>query len=161
MSARLAEWAAIAFFAALVALVFQQIATSMTDQGIASGGPYDNAASYPRNIAILMLALLAVQLVRDLISRSEPLEEASPRPAVGRAVGLLVIFAVYLISLDWLGYHLSTTPMAVAVMWLCGARNPVKIIGLALAMAFALAFIFDRILNVVLPLGAFKVSIPW
>ena len=161
ISAKLAEWVSIAFFAALGALVFQQIATSMAEQGIASGGPYDNAASYPRSIAILMLVLLAMQLAGNFASKnSEPEEMASPA-ALRRAIGLLVIFAAYLVCLDWLGYHLSTAPMAAAVMWLCGLRNPVWMIGLALAMAFVLALIFEKLLNVVLPGGVFSLNIPW
>lgn len=161
MSARLAEWVAIAFFAVLGALVFQQIATSMAEQGIASGGPYDNAASYPRNIAILMLALLAVQLIRDLAFRGEDASEAVSETGLQRSVALLVIFAIYLVSLDWLGYHISTTPMAAAVMWICGLRNIVKAVGFALCMAFILAFAFEKILNVVLPGGIFGLNIPW
>ncbi|MXY32803.1 MAG: tripartite tricarboxylate transporter TctB family protein [Boseongicola sp. SB0664_bin_43] len=161
MSARLAEWVAIAFFAALGALVFQQVATSMAEQGIASGGPYDNAASYPRNIAILMLALLAVQLVRDLLFKSDQPIETASLPAVRRAVGLLAVFAIYLVCLDWLGYHLSTTPMAMAVMWLCGARNLPNIVSIALGMAFVMAFAFEKVLNVVLPGGIFGLNIPW
>jgi len=137
VSAKLAEWLGLAFFAGLGALVFQQIATSMAEQGIASGGPYDNAASYPRNVAILMLALLAIQLVRDLLlARGEEPAEAATHAGLRRAVGLLAVFAVYLVCLNWFGYHLSTAPMAAAVMFLCGARNMGFVIGLALAMAF-------------------------
>lgn len=69
MSKRKSEWLAIAFFAVLVALVFQQIATSMNEQGIASGGPYDNAASYPRSIAIFLGAMLLVQVITLLLKR--------------------------------------------------------------------------------------------
>ena len=162
-SAKHAEWVAIGFFAALGALVFQQIATSMAEQGIASGGPYDNAASYPRNIAILMLALLAVQLVRELMrfGGSAELDEAPSQAGLRRAVGLLLVFVTYLFCLDWFGYHLSTAPMAAIVMLLCGLRNPIKIIGLALAMSLVLAFVFEKILNVVLPIGIFGLTIPW
>ncbi len=163
MSAKLAEWVAFAFFAALGALVFQQIATSMAEQGIASGGPYDNAASYPRGITILMLVLLAVQLVRDLFLKKEedapevPTEESGLR----RAIGLIVVFALYLFCLDWFGYYLSTAPLAAAVMWLCGARKITTIVVSALGMAFTLALVFEKILNVVLPGGMFGVHIPW
>lgn len=163
ISAKLAEWLGLAFFAGLGLLVFQQIATSMAEQGIASGGPYDNAASYPRGIAILMLVLLAVQLVRTLTLAESGHEQAEPPSleALRRSVGLLVIFAVYLLCLNWFGYHLSTAPLAAAVMLLCGVRNIGFVIGLALVMSFVLAFIFEKILNVVLPGGMFGLNIPW
>ncbi|MEL6564712.1 MAG: tripartite tricarboxylate transporter TctB family protein [Pseudomonadota bacterium] len=161
MSTKGAEWVALAFFGALVVLVFQQIATSMSEQGIASGGPYDNAASYPRNVAIFMMGLLAVQLVRASFVNSEPQSEPPTAAGFRRGVGLLLIFALYLACLNWLGYHLSTTPMAATVMWLCGLRNIGKALGVALVMAFSLAFAFEKILNVVLPGGVLGLNIPW
>ncbi|APX13014.1 tripartite tricarboxylate transporter TctB family protein [Tateyamaria omphalii] len=161
MSSKGAEWAALAFFGALVALVFQQIATSMSEQGIASGGPYDNAASYPRSVAVFMMGLLAVQLVRASFLDTEPQSELRTVAGFRRSVGLLAVFALYLACLNWLGYHLSTTPMAAAVMWLCGLRNVVKAVGVAFILAFSLAFAFEKILNVVLPSGVFSLNIPW
>ena len=161
MSTRHAEWVAVAFFAALAALVFQQIATSMAEQGIASGGPYDNAASYPRNIAILVIGLLGVQLIQLMLARSDGQVETETGTRPQQAIKLLVVFAVYLACLDWLGYHLSTAPMAAAVMWLCGARSAGRILAVALGMAFVMAFAFEKILNVVLPGGIFGLNIPW
>ena len=68
MITRYLSWLVALFFAVIIALVFQQIATSMTEQGIASGGPYDNAASYPRAIAIIIGVLIALQLVSERIT---------------------------------------------------------------------------------------------
>ncbi len=161
LSAKLAEWTVLAFFAGLGALVFQQIATSMAEQGIASGGPYDNAASYPRSIAILMLGLLAVQLVRSFTSSDADQSETTSPAALRRSAGLLVIFTAYLICLGWLGYHLATAPMVAAVMMVCGARNVGIIVGFALSLAFVLAFVFEKVLNVVLPGGIFGLNISW
>ena len=39
------ELCVIIFFAFVIAVVFQQIFTSLAEQGIATGGPYDNAAA--------------------------------------------------------------------------------------------------------------------
>lgn len=161
MSARFAEWVALAFFGALVALVFQQVATSMSEQGIASGGPYDNAASYPRGIAVFMAVLGAVQLIRAWLLKNNVRQAPVPIAGMQRSAGLLVIFAIYLGCLNWIGYHLATTPMAAAVMWLCGLRNVLKAFGIAFVMAFCLAFAFEKILNVVLPGGVFGLNIPW
>ena len=156
-----AEWLVVLFFSVLIAIVFYEIATSMTEQGIASGGPYDNAAAYPRAIAIFIGALVALQVVVNLFSNSNGSSLALSGEARFRAGGLLVVFAIYLGCLDWLGYHLTTTPMAIAVMWLCGGRNLGKLLLIALGMAFALALAFEKILNVVLPGGFFGLNIPW
>lgn len=166
MSKRKSEWLAIAFFAVLVALVFQQIATSMNEQGIASGGPYDNAASYPRSIAIFLGAMLLVQVITLLLKRPASPMTAGPRSAeqirgTRRGATLLLVFGGYLLCLNWLGYHLSTAPIALIVMLLCGARFSTRLVLLSLTMAFGLAFAFEKILSVVLPGGAFGLNIPW
>ncbi|WP_299476254.1 tripartite tricarboxylate transporter TctB family protein [uncultured Roseibium sp.] len=149
-----------AFFAVIVGIVFQQIHTSMHEQGIASGGPYDNAAAYPRAVAIAIAALVLVQLLADFISdRKETMR--LPPDAFKRAVGLLVVFAVYLCCLGPLGYHLTTTPMVFAIMFICGARQFGKMLIAALVMSFGFAFVFEKFLNVVLPGGVFRLNIPW
>lgn len=153
-------WLIVLFFAIIIALVFQQISTSMVEQGIASGGPYDNAASYPRAIAIIAGVLVALLLVNEYFNSTPQPETLSPG-GMRRAIGLLVVFAVYLSLLAWLGYHLMTTPMVFAIMWIGGGRAVGKLLVAALTMSFVLAFIFENFLNVVLPGGVFRLNIPW
>ncbi len=154
------SWLIALFFAIIIALVFQQIATSMTEQGIASGGPYDNAAAYPRAVAIIIGVLITLQLVIERITSAHQPEPLAP-DAMRRAIGLLAVFAVYLGLLGWLGYHLTTTPMVFAIMWIGGGRNIGKLLIAALLMSFVFAFIFENFLNVVLPGGVFRLNIPW
>lgn len=152
-------WVVAAFFALIVALVFQQIATSMTEQGIASGGPYDNAADYPRTVAIFIGLLIGIQLIADNFSQvTEPVPDSI---SLKRPIALLVIFALYLVALSPFGYHLTTTPMVFAIMWVCGARQIGRLIIAAIAMSFGFAFIFEKFLNVVLPGGMFGLNIAW
>ena len=149
-----------AFFAIIVAIVFQQINTSMHEQGIASGGPYDNAAAYPRTIAIIIAGLVIVQILIEFLSKHH--KEINLEPdAYKRAFGLLIVFAIYLGCLGWLGYHLTTTPMVFAVMMICGARQFGRMLLAALFMSFGFAFVFEKFLNVVLPGGIFSLNIPW
>ncbi len=71
INARLVAEAVVAVvFLIIVATVFQQIATDMTDQGIASGGAYNNAAGYPRALAIAIAVLLAMRLVLGALWRN-------------------------------------------------------------------------------------------
>ena len=161
LTRKLAEWLVVAFFLVLIATVFQQIATSMTEQGIASGGPYDNAAAYPRAVAIFMGCLLALSI---LIGRLFPDLDETPGLSVEkirRPALLLVIFAIYLWALGYLGYHLATPPMLMALMILGGLRRPLEIILVSFAVSFFLAFVFEVFLKIVLPGGIFALNIPW
>ena len=45
---------ALGFFVAVIIAVLWQIETNFKEQGIASGGPYDNAASFPRAVVFLL-----------------------------------------------------------------------------------------------------------
>ncbi|MEM7464352.1 MAG: tripartite tricarboxylate transporter TctB family protein [Pseudomonadota bacterium] len=157
------NWLVILFLSVVIAVVFQQIFTSMTEQGIASGGPYDNAAAYPKLIAILIGVLIALQFV---LSQFRSAENESDEIFVNiadlrRPAVLLLIFAVYLTLLGILGYHLTTTPMIVSVMILCGMRFSWTTVGAALVISFVLAYAFEVYLKVVLPGGIFGLNIPW
>lgn len=157
-----AEWLVVVFFVVLIATVFQQISTSMTEQGIASGGPYDNAAAYPKAIAIMVACLLGLLvaagwLVPDTTDPSDSYSlDALRRPAL-----LLAIFAVYLWSLGYFGYHLSTPPMLMAILVLGGLRRPLEILAVAFGVSLFLAFVFEVFLKIVLPGGIFALNIPW
>lgn len=162
------------FFLVVIAIVFQQIATSMTEQGIASGSPYDNAASYPRAVAIIILGLLAMQYALSHIilpwlrrrqgwsaAEAQPDTRETPLAALVKPAILLVIFALYLGLLGWLGYHLTTAPMIMAVMLLCGVRSVKSVLVAGIGIATALAFLFEYFLKIVLPGGIFALNIPW
>lgn len=156
-------WLIAAFFAGIVAIVFQQIHTSMTEQGIASGGPYDNGAAYPRAVAIAIAVLFILQMITDYIMRTgnRAGEVIADPTELRRPVLLLVIFGVYLGLLDTLGYHLTTAPMILLVTLLCGARSLWKLVAVALFAAFSLAYVFENFLNIVLPGGIFHLNIAW
>ncbi|WP_319533026.1 tripartite tricarboxylate transporter TctB family protein [uncultured Cohaesibacter sp.] len=156
---------AFVFLLLLVGLVFQQIMTSFEEQGIASGGPYDNSASYPRAVAIIIAALLVVQFVKRLAlpddGQQAEGDEIIDVASLKRPAALLVIFGIYLTLLGSLGYHLTTTPMMFAIMALCGMRS---FLGMALssaALSFLFAYLFENYLNIVLPGGMFGLNIPW
>lgn len=167
MGERVANWLAVLFFAIVIGVVFQQIMTSMTEQGIATGGPYNNAAAYPRAVAIIIGALVLLQLVVSLWSRnrySTTNHQSSDQitaSALLKPALLLALFALYLAVLPRLGYHLATTPMLMAVMALCGVRKLSVLATVALGIAFVFAFLFEYYLNIVLPGGVFALNIPW
>nr|WP_306267798.1 tripartite tricarboxylate transporter TctB family protein [Pararhizobium sp. IMCC3301] len=159
---KLMNWLAIVFFAAVIAVVFQQIYTSMTEQGIASGGPYDNAAAYPRAVALIIALLLAIQAAIIWFRKMPQVSKASVSlSALYRPAALLGIFALYLGLLGVFGYHLTTTPMIVALLVVCGLSLSVRPVLIALVISFGLAYFFEAHLKVVLPGGIYGLNIPW
>ncbi|WP_010140856.1 tripartite tricarboxylate transporter TctB family protein [Oceanicola sp. S124] len=159
-----AEWLVTLLFVGVVALVFQQAATDMARQGIASGGPYDNAAAYPKAIAALLGGMVALQLaLRLLRARSDEGPDAPgvPLRALLRPALMVAIFALYLGSLAPLGYHLTTPLMLAALMLLAGIRNPVAILVPALLISLGFSFVFEAWLKIVLPGGFLHLNIPW
>lgn|GEM_PF-754095 len=167
-SSRTLNFIALGFLLVVIVTVFWQIGTDLKEQGIASGGPYDNAAAYPRTVAIFIGVLLVLQLAIELLkekaaSQKEALEAAEniQAPDLRRSGMMLAIFAVYVMVLTTIGYHLTTAPMICAIMWICGMRNTVKIAISSVAIATGFAFIFEVFLNVVLPLGIWDIFIPW
>ncbi|WP_298937635.1 tripartite tricarboxylate transporter TctB family protein [uncultured Ruegeria sp.] len=160
VTAKTLQYLVYGFLAVIVAIVFQQINTSMTEQGIASGGPYNNGAAYPRSVAIAIMVLMVGQFFVDRFA--VPTEDAPVNTSdLRRPVLLLIVFAIYLGVLKTLGYHLTTTPLIFAIMLICGARNLLKLALVALTMSFVFAFIFEKFLNVVLPGGIFSLNIAW
>ena len=161
-STRFLNLAALGFFLAVIVTVFWQIETDFKEQGIASGGPYDNAASFPRAIAIFVGFLLLFQLAVELLkSKAVTQVDDVETSDLGRAAMMLVVFAVYLMVLTTIGYHLATAPMICAIMWICGMRNVLKLAVASVAIATGFAFVFEVFLNVVLPLGIWDIFIPW
>ena len=193
MPRKSADYLCIIIFLLVIATVFQQIATSMTEQGIASGGPYDNAASYPRSLAIIIGFLLVAYVVSIFFASNsgpdEPLEQETVAPdltahdvalqaakqssesipdntqsaqiSTVRGIGLLVVFAFYLLLLPQLGYQLSTPIMLGAVLLLAGSRRVLSIVVFSIAVSLGISFVFEVFLNVVLPGGVFSMNIPW
>ena len=159
----LADLLAALFLAAICGIVFQQIATSFVRQGMAGGTPYDDAASYPRAVAVVVLALLVVALVQAFGRRDDAIpDEAPPRWAVlVRPAALVAVFALYLAGLGLVGYSLATPPAVYAMMKVAGARRNGRVALVAVASMLATAIMFEEGLNVVLPGGAINWNLHW
>ncbi|MCT7378156.1 tripartite tricarboxylate transporter TctB family protein [Chelativorans salis] len=152
------DWIAWAIFAAIPAVIFWQSATSLAEQDAASGGPMENAALYPRIVASIMAVLaaaLALRLVLGRVQQRSPLEaRAGTRPALV-ATG---VFTIYLIVLPYAGFHLATPVLCFLLFWLLGI-GPVAALAGGIGLSLATAFVFEGLLNVVLPVGAFNIAL--
>lgn len=162
-----AEGVVAVVFLTIVAIVFQQIATNMADQGIASGGAYNDAASYPRALAIAIALLLATRFglaaLRYRRGVAVPIDDeaAALGAKAGRATSLVGLFALYLLGLGTLGYLVSSFFLVTAVLVLCGERKPVRLLVVPLIVTFGLSVVFGGLLTVVLPRGDFGIALPW
>lgn len=163
----IAEGVAAAVFLTVVAIVFQQIATDMADQGIASGGAYNDAASYPRALAIAIAILLATQFGLGMLRRrrgeAQPMNEDAEALGANavRATALFGLFALYIVGLGTLGYLISSLILVPAVLALCGERKLLWLIVIPLIVTFGLSAVFGGLVNVVLPRGDFGIALPW
>ena len=154
--------AALGFFVTVITIVFWQIQTDFKEQGIASGGPYDNAASFPAAVAFIIGILLLIQFAIDQAQQEQILmKEDLEIFDLVRAGLMLAVFSIYLLVLTSIGYHLATAPMIFAIMCICGMRRLIKLFFTSIAIATTAAFVFEVFLNVVLPLGIWTVYIPW
>lgn len=158
---RFSEWSAVALMLVLVALVFQQIRDVLGPAGMAEGGPYDNAAAYPRGVAILLLGLVVLQIVFQAVAhRRSRGEELAPRHLL-RPAAVILIFGLYLGVLGTLGFHLTSAPMMFAIMLACGWRRWWQMAFASVGISFGVAWFFESQLDVVLPGGIFNLNIPW
>lgn len=151
------EWAAWLMFAAIPAFIFWQAATSLEEQGAASGGPLENAALYPRVIAGLMSSVVVVQFVRILFRRTNPPQEEQQLDTA-RALGVTALFILYLIGLPSIGFHILTPILCVIMMRSLGLPWWRACVG-ALALWLVCSFVFEGLLNVVLPVGMFNLAL--
>ena len=126
--------------------------------------PYQAAFSYepvgPRAYPLLMLGLMAIALLY-LAIRPTPIVRKDDEPELDRAslikiglcTGLLLVFAA---TFESLGFILSSTLIGIPMARLFGGRwlPSAVIVGL---MSIALYLLFDRAMDVPLPLGLLDV----
>lgn len=152
------DWVAWAFFASIPAVIFWDSATSLERQGVASGGPMQNAAFFPRIVASIMTVLVAwqaVRLLRGRVRQKSPFHKLDGTPL---ALIVTALFVVYLVLLPYAGFHIATPIMCVVFFMLLGL-SPVPAAAGAVALWLSTAFVFEGALNVILPVGVFNIAI--
>lgn len=154
-------------FLAVSLLVFEQILTSFAEQGAASGGALQNAALYPGLLAGVLALLALVQVVK-LLGRGRPEE---PGPAGGgpeaaapgqaewrKAAVCTAAFFAYVVLLHPLGYHLTTPVLLFVLYRTLGEKGVVRVAFYAVGTSLIASFFFERLLDVILPVGRFGVG---
>lgn len=162
------EWLILAGFAALGAFVFAQIATSLTDQGAASGDALYNAALVPRVVTITMLGLGLFVALRLILGRGADATDAQaatppePMRKLRRMQGgIILLIAAYLLLLEPLGFAIATTLGIGAMFAVLGVRPMWAAFLTGAGLMLVVAFIFEGLLKVVLPVGFTGVTLPF
>ena len=159
------EWYVLAFILLIVAVVFWQIYAVMTPAGIASGGALENAAAYPRGLAIILGILVILRSVAKIIeSKKQEVSESETSISwysMRTSILLLVVFTLYLLGLGKLGYHIMTPIFLIIILFLVGEKNWLKILLFSVICSLSIAFVFEVLLKIVLPGGVFRINIPW
>ncbi|MGY3437597.1 MULTISPECIES: tripartite tricarboxylate transporter TctB family protein [unclassified Marinovum] len=150
------EWALLAVFTAVALFVHQQILGPLTDQGYASGDAVNNAALFPRLVANLILGLCALQLVQLLRRRvllSSEFRHGTTRDHALRCLVASAALVAYLLGLPLLGFYPATGAFLLALFLLLKARPIWMALLVAVLLTFAVGYVFEELLRVVLPQG--------
>lgn len=152
------DWIAWALFASVPALIFWQSATSLSEQGAAAGGPLENAAFYPRVIAALLGIAVAVHGVRLLFGRISSDIDPGQTSAGWLPYAISALFIIYLMVLPTVGFHILTPVLLLIMMSALGLPLRWAVPG-GIAVWLGASYVFEGMLNVVLPVGIFNLSI--
>lgn len=158
MSDKLGQLVFILVLTAIPVFVFYDIGTRFAAEGVNTGSAENNAAMYPRLVAILMAGLLAIQAVRTFLLPSD--EGAMPDlPEFvrkhARAIVVFFIFLAYLWAFRWIGFVYATPVFLFLTQIALGYRNIAGLIVYPIGVTAGVYFAFSKILNLALPAGDF------
>lgn len=147
----------------LFSVVYIQAARQIEDSLLAD--PV-GASGVPVAIGGLMALASVALILKGLLSArnsvppdTDGAEAPSLRPHA-LAAGLLVILALYLMALPWLGYVVAVGLMAAAVAWFAGGRQAPVLVGFAVLTGPLLWLVFDLALRVRMPAGVWRTFFP-
>ncbi|WP_340607815.1 tripartite tricarboxylate transporter TctB family protein [Xenorhabdus bharatensis] len=118
--------------------------------GIHSEYSYEPLGPRPFPIAIISLMILCALLL--LFRKPEIVDWPVPQTLL-RLFLLVTSLIFYAGTFEWLGFPLATTLLTVSIALLFNATLPAAIIS-GLILGTSLFFIFDRLLDVTLPIGS-------
>ncbi len=158
------DWIVTGLALLLPVLVFREAATSLTAQDAASGGPMRDAAFFPEVVAWALLLPIAANLFRLVRSTTHapadetPGADTAPGPHSGQALLATGLFVAYLLLLPWAGFYLATPVLMLMLMRLFGGGWITACL-MAAGLTLAVGYVFEGLLDVVLPLGFAKFTL--
>ena len=98
-------------------------------------------------LTILALVLCGFQFIASLRSG----EREAPPGDVTHTVPVMLLFAGYVLSLNWLGFDIGTAAFVGAFLWSQGERRWARVLGYSLAFALTLTLFFGKMLPYPMP----------
>jgi hypothetical protein len=159
-NSRLFDWLVTALALVLPVVVFFEVTGSLADQDAASGGPMRDAAYVPRLLGWAILFLAAAHAVKLAFTRAASAEPGPRAPAARTGLALLAsaAFVAYLLLLPLAGYYIATPILLAGLMRLFGL-GWIGSLASALVYTLVVAWVFEGLLNVILPLGWFEFTL--
>jgi len=125
------------------------------------------AGGVPAGVGMVMLAASIALLLKTLLAQARSARQAPAAVAAGEeeggaahphrmALGLLLILAAYVALLPWAGYIVSMGLLAAAVALFAGARMAPVLVVFSLCLGPLLWFLFEYLLQVRMPAGAWS-----
>lgn len=166
---------------ALGLFIFYETFTDFAAHGADSGGPFHNAALYPRVIAGALIFLSLLLIVTSIKKKNEmesdsPFSEGEDSQRIGgtltadeeaadaavvhrrnrvRAIFGLSILIGYVFALGHFGYYLATPVMLILFFRTLGVKSWIQTVLLSAGVTFGIILFFQSFLNVVLPVGRY------
>ena len=132
----------------IAALLFAALITAL---GYDLEPPFSYEPVGPKAFPLLIALIIALCGLR-LIVKGGGHVEANPPGANTRILAMVAYLAVYAFLFQWIGFIVATTLMVTFVGRLFQATWPQAIIG-GTIMSVGLYILFDKVLDVVLPMG--------
>lgn len=148
------DWLVTVLALALPIVVYFEVTGSLADQDAASGGPMRDAAYFPRLLGWVILFLALANALKLAVGRGTPeaLGDDGPRLRTGLALLAGALFIAYLLLLPLAGYYIATPILLAGLMRLFGVSCFGSVVS-SLIYTLAVAWVFEGLLNVILPLG--------
>lgn len=136
-----------------VAIIWH-INTVFVADGATHTGPLDDSGLFPRIIGFALVILSGISLLQHLFQRDGAinLDGLSSGGFQLSALAILGTMIVYVAVLRWLGYGIATPLMLITACLILQCRLIWAVL-LAVLGTFGMSLIFERVLNVQLPLG--------
>lgn len=144
-SKRIGSLAVTLAFLALAAVLL--IESFRDDYHLSRASAAMGPAFFPRIVLALILGLGSLVII-DTIRKGK---EAADTSGFWRVIGLVVLTTVYGIAMDWIGFVFASIPYVIATAALLGYRRWEWIVPVAIAYAFAIWFLFQKVLLIILP----------
>ena len=105
---------------------------------------------------ILVLPLIAIVLVlclvQFIIELSDRKSDTPARESVADVAPVIGLFALYVLTLQWLGFDIGTMLFVASFLWLQGERRWRWLIGYSTSLGFGLALFFSAMLPYPMPM---------